>query len=73
MAAVEEICRLVKDNKLDAAGKVALEKWSRLITLEPPERQALITTLHPQEQSIIWIALMYELIIIYLNCMYVYS
>ena len=59
MAAVEEICRLVKDNKLDAAGKVALEKWSRLITLEPPERQALITSLHPQEQSIIWIAIMY--------------
>ena len=71
MAAVEEICRLVKDNKLDAAGKVALEKWSRLITLEPPERQTLITSLHPQEQSIIWIAIMYIHINHYIFKLYV--
>ncbi len=58
MAAMEEVCRLCREQKYDMAAKVALENWGRLTNMEPQERHVLLTTSQPGEQTIMWIAVL---------------
>ena len=59
MAALEEVCQLSKERKFDMAAKVALENWGRLSNLEQQERHHVLSTTQPEEQTIIWIAVLY--------------
>lgn len=58
MAAVEELCRLVSDNELDAAGQLAREQWTQLTSIDRTQREALLVSLSPGEHSLVWIAVM---------------
>lgn len=57
-AVIDEVCQLTKDMKYELAAKTALENWGRLTNLEPQERHTLLTTTHPQEQTILWTAIL---------------
>lgn len=58
MAAVEELCCLVSDNELDAAGQLAREQWTQLTSIDRTQREALLVSLSPGEHSLVWIAVM---------------
>lgn len=58
-ALVDEVCQLSREGKYDLAAKTALENWVRLTNMEPQERHQLLTTTEPQEQTILWTALLY--------------
>ncbi len=58
MAALEEVCKLSRERKFDLATKVALENWGRLSNLEQQERQHILSTTLPEDQTIVWMAVL---------------
>lgn len=58
MANIEELCRLLRENQIEAAGRLARDKWPSILRIEKAQRDTLLATLSPTDQSLAWLAVL---------------
>ena len=41
MVTVDELCRLLRENQIESAGKLARDKWASILRIEKAQRDSL--------------------------------
>lgn len=57
-AKVEELMKLVSEGKLEEAGKLAREEWGQITSLDSAQRESLLASCAPGDQSLVWLAVL---------------
>ncbi|XP_019861392.1 PREDICTED: COP9 signalosome complex subunit 3-like [Amphimedon queenslandica] len=55
---VEELMKLVSEGKLEEAGKLAREEWGQITSLDSTQRESLLASCAPADQSLVWLAVL---------------